>query len=72
MIVDLDMPGMNGIEVVEKTKEIAPYTEAIILTGKGSTDTAIAVAPVGSVRLSAKALQASRSAGPAATRRPAA
>ncbi len=47
VIVDLDMPGMNGIEVVEKTKEIAPYTEAIILTGKGSTDSAIAALRLG-------------------------
>ena len=35
LLVDLDMPGMNGIEVIERCKEISPETEAIILTGKG-------------------------------------
>ncbi len=42
VLVDLDMPGLNGIEVIAKAKEISPDTEAIVLTGKGSTDTAIA------------------------------
>ncbi|MEM9411043.1 MAG: sigma-54 dependent transcriptional regulator [Planctomycetota bacterium] len=41
MIVDLDMPGLNGIDVIRRTKEIAPGTEAIVLTGKGSTESAI-------------------------------
>ena len=41
VLVDLDMPGMNGIEVIRKAKEVSPTTEAIVLTGKGSTDTAI-------------------------------
>ena len=41
VLVDLDMPGMNGMEVIAKTKELSPDTEAIVLTGKGSTETAI-------------------------------
>ena len=41
VLVDLDMPGLNGIEVIAKTKEMSPATEAIVLTGKGSTETAI-------------------------------
>lgn len=41
IIVDLDMPGLTGIEVIRRTKEISPTTEAIVLTGKGSTETAI-------------------------------
>ena len=41
IIVDLDMPGLNGIDVIRRTKEISPATEAIVLTGKGSTETAI-------------------------------
>ena len=41
VIVDLDMPGLNGINVIAKTKDMSPTTEAIVLTGKGSTDTAI-------------------------------
>jgi len=41
MIVDLDMPGMNGIDVVAKAQEIRPEVEAIIYTGKPSQETAI-------------------------------
>lgn len=47
IIVDLDMPGLNGIDVIRRTKEIAPTTEAIILTGKGSTETAISALRLG-------------------------
>ncbi len=42
VLVDLDMPGLNGIEVITKTKEMAPETETVVLTGKSSFDTAIA------------------------------
>ncbi len=42
MIVDLDMPGLSGIEVIGKAKEMSPETEAIVLTGKSSLDSAIA------------------------------
>ncbi len=41
MIVDLDMPGMNGLDVVAKAQEIRPEVEAIIYTGKPSQETAI-------------------------------
>ena len=47
IIVDLDMPGLNGIDVIRKTKELDPTTEAIVLTGKGSTDTAISALRLG-------------------------
>src|SRR5690606_28013445 len=42
LLVDLDMPGLHGIEVIARAKEMSPSTEAIVLTGKSSTDTAIA------------------------------
>ncbi|MFK7766102.1 MAG: sigma-54-dependent transcriptional regulator [Mariniblastus sp.] len=47
IIVDLDMPGMNGIQVIERAKELSPTTEAIVLTGKGSTDTAVSALRLG-------------------------
>ena len=47
LLVDLDMPGMNGIEVIERCKEISPETEAIVLTGKGSTGTAVSALRLG-------------------------
>jgi len=42
ILVDLDMPGLDGIGVIAKAKELSPDTEAIVLTGKGSMDTAVA------------------------------
>ncbi len=36
MVLDLKMPGLHGIDVLRKTKDIAPGVEVIILTGHGS------------------------------------
>src|SRR5574339_856805 len=41
MIVDLRMPGMDGLEVVQVVNQVSPETEVIILTAYGSTETAI-------------------------------
>ncbi len=40
-ILDLRMPGLNGIEVLEQIKQISPHTEVIIMTGHASIETAI-------------------------------
>lgn len=40
-LIDLLLPDMPGIEVMARIKAIAPLTEAIILTGHASMDTAI-------------------------------
>ena len=42
ILVDLDMPKLSGIEVIARAKQLSPDTEAIVLTGKSSLDTAIA------------------------------
>ena len=42
IIVDLDMPGPSGIEVIAKANELSPDTEAVVLTGKSSLETAVA------------------------------
>jgi two-component system NtrC family response regulator len=42
IIVDLDMPGMTGVEVIGRLKEMSPATEAVVLTGKSTTESAIA------------------------------
>ncbi len=41
LLVDLDMPGLNGVEVIERAKQLSPDTEAVVLTGKSSLDSAI-------------------------------
>ena len=33
VILDILMPGMNGLQVLEKIKEQAPFTEVIVITG---------------------------------------
>jgi DNA-binding NtrC family response regulator len=40
IIVDLDMPGMNGIEVIGKCKELSPDTDSVVLTGKATFESA--------------------------------
>src|SRR4029077_18878792 len=40
-ILDLRMPGMTGIEVLEQLKQITPDTEAVVMTGHASMETAI-------------------------------
>ena len=40
-LIDLKLPDMTGIEVMEKIKANSPLTEAIILTGHASLDTAV-------------------------------
>jgi DNA-binding NtrC family response regulator len=40
-ILDLRMPGMTGIELLEQLKQLAPDTEAIVMTGHATMETAI-------------------------------
>lgn len=42
LIVDLDMPGFNGIEVIERATQLSPETETVVLTGKSSLESAVA------------------------------
>jgi len=37
MVLDLKMPGLHGVEVLRRTKELAPDVEVIILTGHGTS-----------------------------------
>lgn len=46
-LIDLMLPDMPGLEVMARIKAISPYTEAIILTGHASIDTAIAATKKG-------------------------
>jgi CheY-like chemotaxis protein len=38
MVLDLKMPGLHGVEVLRRTKELAPEVEVIILTGHGTNE----------------------------------
>lgn len=41
VITDIKMPGMDGLEVLKRIKEINPLAEVIIITGHGDLDLAI-------------------------------
>jgi YesN/AraC family two-component response regulator len=41
VILDIKMPGMDGIQVLRKIKVDHPLVEVILLTGHGTTETAI-------------------------------
>ncbi len=46
-IFDLNMPGMNGVELTAKTLEIMPDLSVILLTGFGTIDSAVQAMRVG-------------------------
>jgi DNA-binding NtrC family response regulator len=48
-ILDLRMPGMTGIEVLEHLKKVSPDTEAVMMTGHASMDTAIEAMRLGAL-----------------------
>ncbi len=41
IVLDLKMPGMNGMDVVQVVNQLAPDTEIILLTAHGSMETAV-------------------------------
>ena len=41
LFVDLHMPGLNGLEVIARARELRPEIEAVVMTGKPSQETAI-------------------------------
>src|SRR5688500_19900307 len=47
IIVDLDMPGMNGLEVIQHCQRIAPDTDTVVLTGKASYEAVLGALKLG-------------------------
>ncbi len=41
ILCDIKMPGMDGIEVLEKLQEITPDTPVVMISGHGNIDTAV-------------------------------
>jgi DNA-binding NtrC family response regulator len=48
-ILDLKMPGLDGIEVLTHLKQVAPDTEAVMMTGHGSAESAVAALRLGAM-----------------------
>ena len=40
-VVDLKMPGIDGVETQQKLKKIQPFLQSIVLTGHGAIDSAL-------------------------------
>ncbi len=40
-LLDIKMPGMTGIEVLGRIRQLSPETQVVILTGQASVDTAV-------------------------------
>ncbi len=47
IVLDVRMPGMNGIETLAEIKKINPMVEVIILTGHASVDAAVDIMKLG-------------------------
>ncbi len=46
-IVDMKMPGMSGIELLQKLREINPFIQVIVLTAYGTIETAVTAMKAG-------------------------
>jgi len=49
LLLDFKMPGMNGIEVLEKIKQINPKISVIMMTAHGTIETAVDAMKLGAV-----------------------
>lgn len=47
VVLDLKMPGMDGITTLEEIKQLGLFTQTIILTGHGTSETAEAARKLG-------------------------
>lgn len=46
-VVDMNMPGLNGLEVLDRLRDVQPTIETIMLTGQGSIETAVQAMKLG-------------------------
>ena len=46
-LVDMKMPGIDGIELLSRLRDINPFVQVIVLTAFGSVETAVAAMKAG-------------------------
>src|SRR3989338_5770277 len=47
LITDLKMPGLNGLELIERVKKISPDCIPIVITGHGTINSAVEAMKLG-------------------------
>lgn len=47
VVADIRMPGLNGLALLEKIKEITPRTEVLMITGYGTVESAVTAIKLG-------------------------
>ena len=47
IITDMKMPEIDGLEIIEKVKEISPFTDVIMITGHATVETAMKAISLG-------------------------
>ncbi len=60
VIVDLVMPEMDGMEVLRRTRAVAPDTEVVIVTGYGTVETAVEAIRAGAADFITKPFESRR------------
>lgn len=49
VLLDFNMPGRNGLEVLQQLKSIDPYVPVVMMTGEGNQDIAVAAMKAGAL-----------------------
>lgn len=49
LITDLSMPGLDGMQVLRHSREVAPEMEVVVLTAHGTVETAVAAMKLGAL-----------------------
>ncbi len=49
MLLDIKMPGMNGVEVLKKTKDILPDLQVVMMTAYATVETAVEAMKIGAL-----------------------
>jgi FixJ family two-component response regulator len=57
LITDVKMPGMDGIELVRRARQIAPWVSVLVITGYGDISTAVRAMKAGAFDFIEKPLQ---------------